>query len=95
MLLAVSGDHSYSGHERRRRWCLLRPNHGGSAQLNRMRSFTRYGKVCAREQLENGSLDYLGYVRRWAGEVRRGCTGFSGEVELGLGLGEFHWALGN
>jgi hypothetical protein len=68
-----------------RRSCLLQPNHGGSAQLNCIGSFTMYGRVCERKQLEDRSLDYLGHVRWQAGEVRRWWISFSVEVELRLG----------
>jgi hypothetical protein len=42
--------------------------------------------MCARKQSNNGSLYYLGHMRRRAGEVRRGWLHCSSGVEFGLWL---------
>jgi hypothetical protein len=42
--------------------------------------------MCARKQSNNGSLDYLGHVRRQVGEVQRVWLHCSDEVEFGLWL---------
>jgi hypothetical protein len=65
------------GGARRRRG--IRPNQGGTVQLNGSGSFTRgqVRHVC--EEFENGSPDCSVYARLWAIEVRRGRSWVSGE----------------
>jgi hypothetical protein len=50
----------------------IRPNQGGTVQLNRSESFTRGQERHACEEFENGSVDCSVYVRLRATEVRRG-----------------------
>jgi hypothetical protein len=66
------------GGARRRRG--IRPNQGGTVQLNGSRSFTRGQGRHVREEFENGSPDCLVYARLWATEVRRGRSSVSGEA---------------
>jgi hypothetical protein len=70
------------GGARRRRG--IRPNQGGTVQLNGLGSFTRgQGRhVC--EEFENGSPDCSVYARLRATEVRRGRSWASGEALPGL-----------
>jgi hypothetical protein len=49
----------------------IRPNHGGTVQLNGSGSFTRDQERHVREEFENGSPDCSVYARPWATEVRR------------------------
>lgn len=67
------------------RWCLLEPIHSGSIQLDHTWIFTRCCEVCVCKQSNISPLVYLGHMPQRACEVLRGWTGFSGEVELGLG----------
>jgi hypothetical protein len=53
------------------RWRGIRPNQGGTVQLNGSGSFTRGQGRCVREEFENGSLDCSVYARPQAIEVRR------------------------
>jgi hypothetical protein len=75
-----------SGRVRRRR--VLRPVHGGIAQLNGTGSFTR-GQGCRiHKESTNGLPCSSVYVRRRSVEVRRCRSGVSGEMVYGL------WARG-
>jgi hypothetical protein len=66
---------------RRRRG--IRPNQGGTVQLNGSGSFTRGQGRCVREEFENGSPDCSVYARPRATEVRRRRSSVSGEVLSG------------
>jgi hypothetical protein len=68
------------GGARRRRG--VRSNQGTIDQSNGSESFTRDQGRCVCEELKNNSPDCSVYVRRRAGEVRRGRSWFSGEVLL-------------
>jgi hypothetical protein len=69
------------GCARRRR--VLRPVHGGRAQLNRMRSFTGGQGCCRRKESTSGLPCSSVYVRRRPVEVRRRQSGASGDVKFG------------
>jgi hypothetical protein len=55
-----------------RRWRGLRPNQGGTVQLNWSVSFTKDQERHRHEELKNGSPDSSVHERWWAAEVRRG-----------------------
>jgi hypothetical protein len=66
------------GGARRRRG--IRPNQGGTVQLNGSGSFTRGQGRHVRGEFENGSPDCPVYARLRATEVRRGRSWVSGEA---------------
>jgi hypothetical protein len=57
---------------RARRWRGLRPNQGGTVQLNWSVSFTRGQGRYRREELENGSPDSSVHARWRVAEVQQG-----------------------
>jgi hypothetical protein len=67
-----------SGGAHRRRG--VRPIQSTIDQSNGSESFTRDQGRCVCEELKNDSPDCSVYARRWATEVRRGRSWFSGEV---------------
>jgi hypothetical protein len=70
------------GWARRRR--VLRPAHGGRAQLKCSGSFMGGQRCCRRKELKGGSSCSSVYVRRRSDVVRRCQSGTSDEVVLGL-----------
>jgi hypothetical protein len=76
------------GWTRRRR--VLRPNHSDIGQSKGMRSFTGCWWVDTCKELKNNSSWSSVYVHRRSGEVRRLCTGFSGEAKFDSLLRELH-----
>jgi hypothetical protein len=54
------------------RWHLFWPNHGGRVQLDRIRNFTKWQRVCVCKESKNGGPDYLDHEtsgRKKFGEV--------------------------
>jgi hypothetical protein len=72
----------WGGRARRRRgvW----PIHGGRVQLVGSGSFTRWRRSCVHEEFNNRVAAYPVHALRWAEGFRRGWSGVSGEVALGL-----------
>jgi hypothetical protein len=81
MAVGVGRSTCAGGGARRRRG--IRPNQGGTIQLNGSGSFTRDQGRYAHEEFENGSPDCSVYARPRATEVRRRRSWVSGEVLLG------------
>jgi hypothetical protein len=81
MMVGVGRSTCAGGGARGRRG--IRPNQGGTIQLNGSGSFTRGQGRCVREEFENGSPDCSVYVRPRATEVRQRRSWVSGEVLSG------------
>jgi hypothetical protein len=72
----------------------IRPNQGGTVQLNGSGSFTRDQGSYAREEFENGSPDCSVYERPRATKVRRRRSWVSGEVLPGPRAWKTSWDTG-
>jgi hypothetical protein len=81
MVVGVGRSTCAGGGARRRRG--IRPNQGGTVQLNGSGSFTRDQGRHVREEFENGSPNCAVYARPRATDVRRRRSWVSGEVLLG------------
>ena len=95
--MAVGDGRSRPGHARGRRARRRRgvqPKYGGKIQLVGSGSFTKWRRGCAPEELENGVVAYPVHTLRWAEEVRRGWSGVSGGVVLGLRVWKASWVSG-
>jgi hypothetical protein len=76
-----------------RRWRGIRPNQGGTVQLNGSGSFTRCQGRHVREEFEKGSPDCSVYARLWASESSEGDPGSPVRLCQVRGLGKLHGPL--
>jgi hypothetical protein len=79
---------------RARRWCVLRPAHGGRVKLKRSRIFRGGQRWCGCKESENDSPSDLVHTRWRSAAVRWGQARFSGEAMPLLKLGKACLSLG-